>query len=65
MIKVVNNSDIEYSIGDTFNLLVEPSAVDEFSVGMHLRFVVAESVQSTPLIDNTYSIGEDLTFDVI
>lgn len=65
MIKVFDNSDIEYSVGDTFNLPVEPSREDEFSVGMQLRFVVAESVQSTPIIDNTYNINENLTFNVV
>lgn len=65
MIKVINNSDIEYSIGDTFDLPIFPSTADEFSAGMQLLFVVAESTQSTAIIEKTYSIREDLTFNIV
>jgi hypothetical protein len=65
MLTVINNTNIEYTAGDTFNMPVTATSEGEFSAGMQLRFIVAQNTQSEYLIDNTYDINEDLVFNVI
>lgn len=59
MIKIKDNT-IEYTKGDTFDLVVDASS--EFSEGDTLRLIIAESETAGPNIDNTYALSSDGVF---
>lgn len=64
MINIIENKDIEYSIGDTFSLPVRAQNDVVFTSGMVLRFIISESEQSDTLVDEKFAINDDLTFTV-
>ena len=54
---------IEYTKGDTFNLVVQPdNALDE---GSQLHFVVTKADTYDSVIDKTYSMRSDGTFMIL
>ena len=59
MIKIKDNT-IEYTKGDTFDLIVDASS--EFLEGDTLRLIIAESETAGPNIDNTYALSSDGVF---
>ena len=64
MIDIIKNVNLEYTKGDTFSLPVRALPGNEFSEGMQLEFVIAESEQSDPVIEKVFNVNDDLTFTV-
>ena len=64
MLNIVLNKNIEYTFGDTFSLTIFPGEAAEFTTGMQLRFVVAETEESEYIIDKLININDDLTFTI-
>lgn len=60
MTNIKNNSRIEYTKGDTFELSV--SANTTIDAGSQLRFIIAESELADPVIDNTYNLNSSGDF---
>lgn len=58
MLKILKNSDISYTKGDTFSLKVK--AKNGFLEGSTLRLIIAESENKEPLIERTYQLSGDV-----
>lgn len=64
MLNIILNTNIEYTYGDTFSLTIYPADEAEFTTGMQLRFVIAETEESEYIIDKLININDDLTFTI-
>lgn len=56
MVRVINNKDISYSIGDTFALSITDDGSGYLTEGMTAEFIIAENEQAEYLIDNFYEL---------
>lgn len=56
MVRVINNKDISYSIGDTFSLPITDGGSGYLTEGMTAEFIIAENEQAEYLINNFYEL---------
>ena len=58
----INNDAIEYTKGDTFELIVESDS--GFEEGDTLKLIIADSETAAAKINNTYALNADGTFTI-
>lgn len=59
MIEVDENLNIFYSVGDTFNLEIEPEDNETFTTGSTLQVIIAQSEEiDTSIIDKTINLSD-------
>ena len=62
MTNIKCNSRIEYTKGDTFDLIVSADSI--MDSGTQLRFVIAKDENSNPVVDNTYNLNSNGEFSL-
>lgn len=63
MIKINKKTgDISYTENDTFKMIAYQKYEGTFEAGSKLRFIIAETEESSYIIDKTFDINDDLTF---
>lgn len=60
MLMIICGKDVEYTKGDTFELTI----TGDFDSNSQLDFIISESENSTPIIENTYQMNTEGGFTV-
>lgn len=62
MLTIINNTDIEYTKDDTFEMTVTSDG--GFAGGSQLVFVIAQGEESVPAVNQSYDLNSDGGFTV-